>query len=425
MSAIEVLRRPQILVVDDEVAMVRSLELLLRPVGDVHKAYSVPEAEENLAKESKIDCVITDVCMPEDTGLSLLEKMKKKYPETPVILMTAFSSVPQAVEAIQKGAFEYVMKPFENDELVGTVKRAIARKGLSGGETKKMPKGWICNSQSMKDFLEKAEKIVGLDSPLLIYGESGVGKGRAAHWIHDLGPRVKRDFLAIDGRAHEEDSPLRDKNTSKLGTLFIAEVFSLNPRLQDRVWDLMKNAKLRILGSTSVSPDIQAPKGFRPDLFEALSAVRIKFPSLRERPQDLEALTQEILAVLSAKLKIKSLQLHTDALKKLCAYSFPGNVRELERILEQAALESKAGLITDADLRFEKSDLKGHLPFAVPLEDGWSRLELFKESLERELIGRALEKYPEYSNTEIAVILGTTRRILELRMKQYKIREGV
>ncbi len=120
--------KPQILVVDDEVAMVRSLELLLRPLGNIHKAYSVPEAEDFF--EQKIDCIVTDVSMPEASGLTLVEKVRKKNPETPVIVMTAYSSVNQAVEAMQKGAYKYIVKPFDNNEMLSTVRKAITKKGL-------------------------------------------------------------------------------------------------------------------------------------------------------------------------------------------------------------------------------------------------------------------------------------------------------
>lgn len=417
-------RKPQILVVDDEVAMVRSLELLLRPVGDVKKAYSVPEAEEELAKPAKIDCVITDVCMPEESGLNLLDRMRNKFPETPVIVMTAFSSVPQAVEALHRGAFEYVVKPFENQELVEVVKRAIIKKGVSHGETRTHPTGWICLSQSMKEFLAKVEKLAPLETPVLFYGEIGVGKGRAARWLHDSGSRSKKEFLSIDGRAHEDDSPLLTKGLPKNGTIFIAEVLSLTPRLQDRLAEILKEGKVRVLASTSASPEIQAHPNFRQDVFQELTKISLRVPSLRDRAEDLEALTTEILRNLKAKYGLPKLELLREAFEALQKLPLASNVRALEQVLERAAFECRGGIITPTDLRQEEIDLKKQLPFAIPLEGGWRRIEMLKESLEKELIERALEKYPNLSNTQIAEVLGTTRRILELRMKDYHIREG-
>lgn len=418
-------KRPQILIVDDEVAMVRLLEMMLKSLGDVHKVYSVPEALELVAQGLRFDCVVTDISMPEASGLSLLDSFRKNEPDVPVIVMTAFSSVPQAVETIQKGAFEYLVKPFENADMLKTVQRALQKKGLSMGETKRMPKGWICNSQAMRDFLERLERAAPGEAPLLLVGELGCGKGRAARWLHDQGPRAKKEFLSTDGRGHEEDIAWFEGSIAKVGSLYVAEVFSLNPRLQDRLMDIIREGKVRVIASTSSSPDFQALKSFRSDLFQELNRMSLRIPSLRERQEDVEALASEILSSLKTKLKLDRLELHPEALSKLKAFDFPGNVRELERILERAILECRSGVIAEKDLKFDAIELRSQLPFTIPLEDGWYRLDLLKEGLERELIHRALEKHPEKSNTQIAEILGTTRRILELRMKQYRIREGV
>lgn len=419
------LKRPQFLVVDDEVAMVRLLELLLRPLGDVTKVYSVPEATEALGRGLKADCIITDVCMPEASGLELLDIVRKKYPEIPVVVMTAFSSVPQAVEAIQRGAFEYIVKPFENVDMVEAVKRAIKKKGLSIGETKRMPTGWICNSVAMQDFISKLQRLKDSETPILILGEGGAGKRRAAQWLHDESMRNKKDFLVVDGRAHEEDSSLLDpKVIAKGGTLYVAEVMSLSKRLQDRLLEVLREGKWRIIASTSAGTEFQSSQNFREDLWNELRAVTVEVPALRQRTEDLEALTSEMLSSLAQKLKREKLELHQSALEKLKAYSFPGNVRELEQILERAAIESKGTLLPAEVIQLSPRDLRGHLPFAIPLEEGWSRLDLLKESLERDLIERALDQFPESSNTEIAAMLGTTRRILELRMKQYRIRDS-
>ncbi len=424
MMETSVLRKPCVLVVDDEVAMVRSLELLLRPVADVKKAYSVPEAEESLASHTKIDCVITDVSMPEESGLNLLEKMRKKSPETPVIIMTAFSSVPQAVEAMHRGAFEYVVKPFENQDMVEVVKRAIAKRGLSVGETKRMPTGWICLSAAMAEAMARLQKLAHASSSVLLVGESGVGKSRAARWLHDQGGQSKKDFLAVDGRAHEDDSPLAQKIPSRVGTLYVAEALSLPKRLQDRLYEILREGRVHVIASTAASPELQVDESFHSELLKELMSVTTKIPPLRDRKEDLEGLVSEILTKLAQRLKLPSLSMDSQAVERLKAYSFPGNVRELERIIERATLELKGHIIIEENLKFDDADLKGQLPFAIPVEDGWSKLDLLKENLERELIGRALKKFPEQSNTQIAEILGTTRRILELRMKLYKIREG-
>ncbi len=416
-------RTPHILIVDDEVAMVRSLELLLRPLGQISKAYSVPEAEEILAQANEVDCVVTDVSMPEASGLDLLKMIRKKSPEIPVVVMTAYSSVPQAVDAMQRGAFKYLVKPFENSEMTGVVKKAISKKGIQYGEGQTLPKGWICNSRGMKDFVVKAEKMKE-SFHLLLLGETGVGKSRAARWIHEQSSRSKKDFFIVDGRSHDEDSPLLGSLSPKIGTIFVAEIFSLSKRLQDKLAEILEKKGVAVIGSSSSAPDVQMIPHFRKDLFEQLNTVSLKLPSLSERGDDFDALCQSILEDLSKSLRIKRLEIENGALQSLKSRVMPGNVDELERILERAALESPSGIVTEENLRVSDADLRSLLPFSVPIEEGWKRLELLHRSLESELINRALEKYPNYSNTQIATVLGTTRRILELRMKEYQIREG-
>lgn len=418
------IKRPQIMVVDDEVAMVRSLELLLRPLGDIHKAYSVPEVEEAMAKNIKPDCIVTDISMPEASGLDLLDSIQRKHPEIPVIVMTAYSSVQQAVEAMQKGAFEYIVKPFENSDLTNIVSKALRKKGLIHGETEKMPTGWVCNSDAMKDFLTKSEKSALQPSPVLILGETGVGKRRLARWMHDIGDNSKKEFFSLDGRAHEDDSAFLEKNFSTIGSLVVNEVFSLSEKFQDRLYEIISGAKVKVICSSSSSPELQSLPNFREDLFKALTGMTVKVPSLRERPEDLEGLVRVILEDLAERMKLKQLDIHESALSRIREHDFPGNVKELEQVLERAVLEANAGLIVEDALHFTAPNLKQILPFSIPVEDGWNRMNLLRESLERELILRSLDKYPSLSNTEVAKLLGTTRRILELRMKSYRIRES-
>ncbi len=416
------LQRPQVLVIDDEVAMVRSLELLLRSHATIHKAYSVPEAEQLFQAGKKIDCVITDVTMPEASGLTILDYLRRKGEEIPVIVMTAYSSVPQAVDAIQRGAFEYIVKPFENTDMLSAVKKAIAKKGLAYGESKSLPDGWICNSQAMKEFVVTAERA-SESQCVLICGETGVGKGRAARWMHEKSSRSKKDFLVIDGRAHVDDAKDLVATCPRGGTLFVAEVFSLPRKLQDQLIEVLALGKISVIASCSVTPSLQSVPEFREDLFDRLMSVTIRFPNLAERAEDFEALVYRIVNGIAERWSLTQLRLDASALAKLKSGAFPGNVRELEKVLERAALQARTGLISEANIDLSGSELKDLLPFSIPLENGWNRLEALRQGLEKELMVRALEKYPNTSNTEIAQILGTTRRVLELRMKEYGIRE--
>jgi two-component system NtrC family response regulator len=406
-------------VVDDEVAMVRSLELLLRPLGEVIKAYSVPEAEEVL--HDSIDCIVTDVCMPEATGIELLDRVKKKNPDTPVIVMTAYSSVPQAVETMQRGAFAYVMKPFENKDLVASVRRAIEKKGQTFGESGAMPSGWVCNSEAMKNFLLKAEKAASTPGPILLVGEKGVGKRRAAQWMAGRHrPKAKKEVeLQVWSGGNEKiclETPL-----NKIQCLYIEEVFNLSKSLQDHLVKILDEGRVFVVAGTSSDPQMQKTSDFRADLYDRLSVQVLRVPSLRERESDFEALVRHLVEQIRGRMKLKDLQVDSAALQELKSKSYVGNVKELERVLERSSLEAKRSLIGVSDLRFEMPDLSKQLPFSVPVEEGWGKLEYLHVQLERDLIERALKKYPEASNSQIAQILGTTRRILELRMKEYDL----
>jgi DNA-binding NtrC family response regulator len=411
---------PKILIVDDEVAMVRSLELLLRPMGEIYKAYSVPEAVEFLDRE--IDCIISDVNMPEESGLNLLEKCRESRPQTPVIIMTAFSSVPEAVDAMQRGAFEYLMKPFDNRELLSCVRRAIQKKGLSLGASACLPSGWICNSQAMKEFVIKAERMAKHAEPVLIIGETGTGKRRAARWMFEqTGSQL--DFLSIEHHGPDSEHPLMRFDNKRFGGLYVAEIFSLSSKLQARLLEILLEGSTKIFGGSSVTPDWQKNEGFGSDLFQAFSIQVLRVPSLRERGDDFDALSRQLLESIAKKMRLKNLEIDDAASQKLRSHDFLGNVKELELILERSAIETKTGKIGFSDLIFESPDLTRQLPFSIPVEEGWGRLEFLFQSLERDLILRAVDKYPELSNTQIASILGTTRRILELRMKSYQIRQ--
>lgn len=416
------IRKPRILVVDDEVAMVRSLELLLRPVGDVVKAYSVPEAEEALA--DSIDCIITDVAMPEGTGLELLEKVRKKNPDIPVIVMTAYSSVPQAVETMRRGAFEYVMKPFENKDLLASVKRAIERKGvLVGGGSFSIPAGWVCNSDAMKNFIMKADKCALAGGPVLLVGQRGAGKKRSAEWMHERRlSKPKRDSEFMVWSALGRDNANSEINLSRYASLYVEEVFNISSPMQDRLMQVLDEGKIFVVGGTSSSPELQTLPDFRRDLFERLSAQVLHIPSLKERAADFEALVRQLLEDIRTRMRLKELVVDPQALRALRDHTFVGNVRELESVLERSTLEIKRGTIGQADLRFETPDLSRQLPFTIPVDEGWGKLEYLARSLEKDLIERAIQKNPEASNTQIAQVLGTTRRILELRMKAYEIR---
>ena len=415
------MRDAQIVVVDDEVAMVRSLELLLRPIGQIKKAYSVPEVVEILDRGGEIDCIVTDISMPEASGLSLLEELKRRDLPVPVVVMTAYSSVPQAVEAMKRGAFQYIVKPFENREMVEAVQSAIQKKGLSLGASPSLPQGWICNSMAMKDFASKLERLVA-EPFILLSGERGVGKSKAARWLHEQSRRSKKDFRVIDARSHGDDLSFKEISPKKMGTLMVAEVFNASSTLQNQLMEWIQDQDFSIVATSSILPELSSLTNFRADLYERLKLAVVRIPSLKERAEDFEALVSYFLKEIGERYRI-DLSVDNEALVFLRTRTFAANTRELMTTLQRAALQTKSGVISKSMVEGELTDLSDLLPFSIPVEGGWPRLQAFYQSLEKELIQRSLEKYPDISNTQIAEILGTTRRILELRMKDHEIRE--
>lgn len=454
----------KILIVDDEKNMCRSLEILLSTDG--YKTCSCERAEialKVLEKES-IDLVITDLTMPGMNGMDLLKRVKELYPNTQVIMMTAYSTVQSAIEAIKIGAYDYLIKPFSDDDILMSVKKALEVSELRNEnvvlkellEDKQKKTVFVSQSTVMKDLMFMIEKISHTPSNILITGESGSGKEVLARLVHQKGPSASKRFFAINCASIPEnllESELfgheKGAFTGALklkkgkfelapdGIIFLDEIAEMPLSLQAKLLRVLEDKKFERLGGVeeiSFSSRIIAATNknlkelikegkFRDDLFYRLNVVHVDIPPLRERKEDLNELIDLFLREKSQELGIKQKHLSPEAKNRLLAYSFPGNIRELSNIIESALIVSKGPAIKPDELPLPKYEINSPVGTSqkIEIENGYAKIEQIKSRMEEDLIREAVNNYKNMPNSDIAKILGTTRRIFESRLKAYGI----
>lgn len=369
--------KSKILIVDDEPNIRRILQMAFEKAGYVvSMAEDANIALEALEKEQP-DCVITDVTMPGRSGYELQREIRARYPELPVIIMTAFGTIPQAVQAIRDGAFEYVTKPFDLDALKKVIASAIASGGVAPASkkaaTKTTTKTFIAESPAMVEVLETIEQVADSRATVLITGESGVGKEVVARTIHDLSSRAAKPFVAVSCAALPEtllESELfgyekgafTGANGSKTGrfemahtgTLFLDEIGDIPMAIQVKLLRVLQEREFERLGAskptkvdvrlvTATNRDLRqaVEEGiFRLDLLYRLQVVELHIPPLRERVEDILPLAQHFLRKYCADNDRPMMSVGTGALAALQSYAWPGNVRELENTMERAVVLS-------------------------------------------------------------------------------------
>ena len=453
----------RIMIVDDEARMRRSLEILLS--GEGYQVATAANFYEALSKlDEYVDLVITDLTMPGKSGIDLLKEIKQKLPEVQVIMVTAYSTVKSAIETMKEGAFEYIVKPFESDELLIAVDRALKIRSLTREnidlkrEIRAMTRyGEIVgSSKKMRDVYYLIERAAETDSTVLITGESGTGKELVARAIHEKSSRARKSFLAINCMAMTEtllESELfgyeRGAFTGAIkqkegkfkaadeGTIFLDEIGEMQPSIQVKLLRvLQERAFERVGGNIPIHVDVRIiaatnrdlvkaidENSFREDLFYRLNVITIDMPVLRERREDIPLLIDHFLDKKAEHLKMDRKALSAEVKEFLLSYDYPGNVRELENIIERAYAISREKVIYLRDLPFSHLDKRG-MPahsISLPIKNGFSLLEEVTKRMEMDLIKRAVDEYRDVSNEELAKLLGTSRRILELRMKEYGI----
>jgi DNA-binding NtrC family response regulator len=379
--------RPKILVVDDEESLVETLTVLLKREGfGVVSALSGSEAIERLRERP--DVVLTDIRMPKVSGIDVLAEARSRYPDVPVVLMTAQASLQSAIEAVNQGAFYYVQKPFTNDELLAILRKAVdfgrvtSENRTLKREIRKRDRAAatepIGRCRNFLESLKVAETVAPTDSTVLIQGESGTGKEVLARYIHELSTRSENSFLSINCGALTESlleselfghvkgsftGAVRDKQglfvAANSGTLLLDEVGEMVPATQVRLLHVLQQHEVIPVGSTEpVKVDVRIIAAtnadleecirqgtFRSDLFYRLNVIAIQLPPLRDRRDDIPLLAENFLRRLAGQRGVERKRLSEDTLAALLEYDWPGNVRELENALERAVAMTPGDVI--------------------------------------------------------------------------------
>lgn len=384
---------PTVLVVDDEAGILESLRILLRAEGfAVITAQGGRAGLEQLAT-TRPDVVLTDIRMPIVDGVQVLSAARQRDPDCPVILMTAQATLQSAVQAVNEGAWQYVQKPFRNDELVALLRRAAETRQLrrenktlkqqirsQGGRTGDGPTG---RSAAWVAALRIAETVAPTDATVLIQGESGTGKEVVARWIHELSGRRDQPFLSINCGALPESlleselfghvkgsftGAIKDKTglfaAAGRGTFLLDEIGETTPATQVKLLRVLQQREVIPVGATEAIPietrliaatnrDLEAEMRtgrFRSDLFYRLNVIQIHLPPLRDRRDDIPMLVERFLGRLAAARNEAPKRLAPDVADLLQAYPWPGNVRELENALERAVILSPGAVVERAAL---------------------------------------------------------------------------
>ncbi len=374
---------------DEEITLKHLLSILQKEGYEVKGVGDGLNAMEKVEKEH-FDALIADIKMPGLTGIELLEKIKEKHLETEVIIITGYGSISSAVEAMRKGARDYITKPFDLDELLLKVKQIYDKKALrkeitalktSLGIGKKIPS--IAKSESMKKILRVIESIRDSDCNVLLTGESGVGKSLVAKIIHFTGKRQNMPFLSINCATftesllaselfgHEKGAftgAIRTKQglmeIADTGTLFLDEISEMSTSLQAKLLKVIEEGEFfRVGGTKSMKVDVRfiaatnqhvktliSEGKFREDLYYRLNVMDIFIPPLRDRKEDIEPLSMYFLQEYLHRYNKKITGFAKEAMEILMNYSFPGNVRELENIIERAVILEKNSSITRESL---------------------------------------------------------------------------
>jgi two-component system response regulator HydG len=413
---------PSILVVDDKQDLARGVALVLGELGGEIRVAHTAEAALELLAQRPADLVFTDVKMPGMDGHALLEAVRERWPRTRVILFTGFATVETAVQAMKQGAYDYLTKPFDNDELLLIARRAwkelcdedeIARLRAELDRSHRFH-GIVSRDARMVPVIETIRRVAPTAATVLVSGESGTGKELVARAIHAESPRAPRPFVAFNAAALPEtlaEAELfgakkgaytgcdRDRKglfvDAHGGTVLIDEVASMPPSLQGKLLRVIQEREVvplgssipvpvdvRLIAATNVEPSQLLHGGvLRQDLYYRLAVVRIVLPPLRERVDDVPLLAALFLDRFNETAGMCK-RLAPAALRILCAHDWPGNVRELQNVIERAAVMSRADEIGGADVRLEDDGPES----VIALETGY-------EAAKRDVVERFQRRY--------------------------------
>ncbi len=449
--------KTKILIVDDEPDICKALRFLLEMEEySVTCAFNGEEALEIL-KTDTFDIVLTDLKMGRIDGMKVLEKVKELSSDTPVVIMTAFGSIESAVEAMKRGATDYVVKPFLNEEIKLTLRRLIEQKKIIGRIMKEnialkqqisqrmACRDFVADSEAMMKIVETLEKVIPTKSNILILGESGTGKGLLAELVHCNSPRRDKPYICINCSAIPEGlleselfgyrkgaftGAIADKigliALAHQGTLFLDEIGDMPINLQAKLLKVLETSEvyplgdtkprlvdIRVIAATNVDIENRIKSGkFREDLYWRLNVIEIKIPPLRERKEDIEMLCTHFIKKLNADHNKNIKGIERDALSLLIDHSWPGNVRELKNTLERSVVLSEGPFLTVADLpeKLRKDDAAKDIP----------PLKAYLGDYEKNLL---LQTYNSHNRNkeETARALGIDLATLYRKFKKYGI----
>jgi two-component system, NtrC family, response regulator PilR len=456
---------PRILVVDDEPSLRQMLQILFQRQGfEVVQAPGVQAGREALASAPQpFPIVLTDLMMPDGSGIDILQAAKDRSRSTEVIVMTAHSRVEAAVEAMRRGAYDFIQKPFVAPELVALVLKAI-EKGQLVAENARLraqitpaPNDFFGRSASMRKVAELVSKVATARTTVLITGESGTGKERVARALHERSERARSPFLVINCGAlpeqlmeselfgHEKGSFTGASGRSdgifraaRGGTVFLDEIGELPLPLQPKLLRVLQERKVRPVGAQHEEPvDVRilaatnraieeevSGKRFREDLYYRLNVIRVDLPPLRERREDIADLAMRFTQRFALETSKDVRGLNPDAIRLLELYGWPGNVRELENVIERAVTLASSPIIGAGDLPPQISGLaSAPTPQLVDLPPEGCNLDDVLNEAERRLLLQALERAGGVRK-QAASLLGVKLRSLRYRLAKHGLDSG-
>ena len=448
--------KPKILITeDDQVQRDVIADILLRDGYEVTAVDSGSESLEALERDV-FALLLTDMRMPEMDGLELLREAKRRRPNLQVVVMTAHATVQTAITAMKEGAIDYLEKPFDKDELLIVVAKAVEQ-GALRLENEQLRRlvtestsmgNIIAESGVMQDVFDVVRRATPLDTTVLIHGESGTGKELVARHIHFSGPRKNEPFIVVNCAAipdtlveselfgHEKgaftgaDAAREGKfETADQGTIFLDEIGDMRLESQAKLLRVLQDGVVERVGGTtprevdvrviaatnSDLPALVEQGNFREDLYYRLDVLNIKLPPLRERIEDLPALIHHFREKLSGRIGKPSPEIGADVLDAMRRYRWPGNVRELENTLEQLFILTDAPLITEEHLP-EKLRKPVPKPNGFELPPGGIHLEELEQDLMRQALARSGGRIKD-----AAEMLGVTYKTLQYRLKKHDI----
>jgi two-component system response regulator PilR (NtrC family) len=453
--------RKSVLIVDDEADIRELLVITLSRMGvDADAVSTIKEAEEAL-KQRPYDLCLTDMRLPDGDGLMVLRHIAEHYGNTPVAVITAFGSTENAVAALKAGAFDYLAKPIKLEQLRPLVMSALKlprpaqqRRASIGETTLPGVPRLLGESAPIVKARDMIAKLARSQAPVYITGESGSGKEVAARLIHSGSARADAPFVAVNCGAIPENlmeseffgykkgaftgadnDKLGYLQAAEKGTLFLDEVGDLPLAMQVKLLRVIQEKKVRRVGDTqeepidvriisathrSLSEQVEAGQ-FRQDLFYRLNVIELKMPSLREIPEDIAPMVEQVVARLAKQSGNPAPRIAEEAMLALRRYDFPGNVRELENILERAMALCSDNVVLEADLYLTQTSTKEKMaPLDGALGTRGLPLHDFLDSVEREAITKALES-TRFNKTAAAKLLGITFRSLRYRLDRLGI----